>query len=203
VPVAIHTEEGALTDVEFDTRKCEAVLSSKQAFRSFQKVKEGFGGGSRLKLSCHPNSSINMEQIRSTCLSWSLTGWTPDLVVIDYADILAAISGGLDTRDQINETWKRMRRLSQDLHCCVVTATQADAQSYRQALLDMTNFSEDKRKFSHVTAMIGINQTGQEKEQQVQRLNYLVMRDSDFITEKAVFVGNCLRIANPAVVSSF
>lgn len=203
VPVAIHTEEGALSDVEFETRVCDTPLSPKATFKAWQRLKATFNGSQRLKLSCHPNSSINMEQIRSTCLSWSLTGWTPDLVVIDYADILAAISGGLETRDQINETWKRMRRLSQDLHCCVVTATQADAQSYRQAMLDMTNFSEDKRKFSHVTAMIGINQTGQEKEQQVQRLNYLVMRDSDFITEKAVFVGNCLRIANPAVVSSF
>lgn len=204
IPTAIHTEDGALSEVEFDTHTAANGLGPQDVFKALQRIKTKLKTDrTLLKLSCHPNSSISIDQIRSTCLSWSLQDWTPDLIVIDYADILAAIDGRADSRDQINDTWKRMRRLSQELHCCVVTATQADAQSYRANILDMSNFSDDKRKFAHVTGMIGINQTPKEKESQVQRLNFLVMRDSDFITDKAVFVGNCLKIANPSVVSSF
>lgn len=203
VPTAIHTEDGRVEDVEFDERNGEG-LAPAQVHKALQRLKRKLKTDrTLLKLSCHPNSSISVEQIRSTCLSWSLSDWTPDLVVIDYADILAALDGRADSRDQINDTWKRMRRLSQELHCCVVTATQADAASYRAGTLDMSNFSDDKRKFAHVTAMLGINQSPQEKEQQIQRLNFLVMRDSDFITDKVVFVGNCLKIASPAVISSF
>lgn len=203
VPTALHIEDGALGEVEVEKRTAE-VLKSTEVFKALQKIKRQLKTDrTLLKLSCHPNSSINVEQIRSTCLSWSLQDWTPDVVVIDYADILAPIDGRSESRDQINDTWKRMRRMSQEMHCCVVTATQADAASYRAKILDMTNFSDDKRKFAHVTAMIGINQSPMEKDQQVQRLNYLVMRDDDFVSDKAVFVGNCLKIANPSCVSSF
>lgn len=203
VPKTIHIEDGIVGEVEFETRS-SAPLTSPDVYAALQRIKKKLKTDrTLLKLSCHPNSSINIEQIRSTCLSWSLQDWTPDLIVIDYADILAAIDGRADSREQINTTWKRMRQLSQELHCCVVTATQADAASYRAKMLDMTNFSDDKRKFAHVTAMIGINQDSKEKEQQIQRLNYLVLRDSDFVVDKAVFVANCLKIANPSVTSSF
>lgn len=202
LPRAIHTEDGSY-EIECDTVNLEP-MSGAEVARAFSRLKKKAGlQDNLLRLSCHPNSSITIEQIRSTTLAWSLQGWTPDLIVIDYADILAPISGHAETRDQINETWKRMRRMSQELHCCVVTATQADAASYSAERLDMTNFSEDKRKFAHVTAMIGINQKEKEKSDQVQRLNYLVLRDSEFTSEKTVFIGNALKIAHPTVCSSF
>ncbi len=204
VPTSIQTEDGQLIEVDFDTRMSDSPLTGKEIFKAIQRMKQRLcPTESILRLSNHPNSSINIEQIRATCLAWAMSGWSPDVVVIDYADILAPVNGHADTRDQINETWKRMRRLSQELHCCVVTATQADAASYRAAVLDMSNFSEDKRKLAHVTAMFGLNQTQSEKAQQIQRLNSLVVRDSDFVTDKVVFVANCLRLGNPSVLSSF
>jgi replicative DNA helicase len=187
-----------MEEVEVET------MTGADVAKTFARMKKKLGlQDNLLRLSCHPNSSITIEQIRSTTLAWSLQGWTPDLVVIDYADILAPCNGHAETRDQINETWKRMRRLSQELHCCVVTATQADAASYSADNLDMTNFSEDKRKFAHVTAMVGINQNGEEKTKQIQRLNYLVLRDSEFTSEKQVVIANALKIAHPTVCSSF
>lgn len=202
MPTAIHVDEGK-PDVEVEEVEVEMMTGADVA-KTFARMKKKLGlQDNLLRLSCHPNSSITIEQIRSTTLAWSLQGWTPDLVVIDYADILAPCNGHAETRDQINETWKRMRRLSQELHCCVVTATQADAASYSADNLDMTNFSEDKRKFAHVTAMVGINQNGEEKTKQIQRLNYLVLRDSEFTSEKQVVIANALKIAHPTVCSSF
>ena len=64
-----------------------------------------------------------------------------------------------------NEIWKNLRALSQSRNCLVLTATQADAKSYEKNVLTMSNYSEDKRKFAHVTAMYGLNQDkhGREK----------------------------------------
>jgi len=156
-----------------------------------------------LKLSCHPNSSLHVTQIESILEEWELDGWIPDVIVIDYADILNMDYRGIEGRDKINETWKRLRRLSQTRHCLVVTATQSDAASYTQNTIGMSNFSDDKRKAAHVTAMIGINQNDKEKGLGVMRLNKTKVRDAEFHTKKCVYVAGCLAIGNPAVISCF
>lgn len=157
-----------------------------------------------LKLSCHPNSSLTVAGIRHQLDVWyKHDRWTPDVVVIDYADILAPSPGFKgETRDGVNEIWKALRRLSQERSTLVVTATQANAASYTAKSLGMHNFSEDKRKFAHVTGMLTINQEAAEKEKGVQRLGWVVLRDEEFHTTRFVHCAGCLAVANPCVLSA-
>lgn len=120
---------------------------------------------------------------------------------IDYADILMPINGAAESRDQINATWKQMRRMSQERHCLVLTATQTDADSYDTNLIRRRNFSEDKRKFSHVTGMFAINQNEKEKKLGIQRLNWIVLREGEFSEEKTINIAGSLAIANPMIKS--
>lgn len=156
-----------------------------------------------LRLSCHPNSTLNVQGVSAVLKTWEAGGWTPDVVVVDYADILAAPAGVTETRDQINTTWKQLRALSQSLHCLVVTATQSDAASYKTSLLGRSNFADDKRKYAHVTAMFGVNQTEPEKAAGVCRLNTLVLREDEFAETGVVHVAECRSLASPAVLSCF
>jgi len=155
------------------------------------------------KLSTHPAGSITVDGVAGIVRGWEREGWVPDVLVIDYADILAPRSGTADTRDQINSTWMQLRALSQSLHCLVVTATQSDAASYRTSIIDMQNFSDDKRKMAHVTAMIGLNQTEDEKSMDSMRLNFIVLREDAFSASRCVHVAGCRDIANVAVLSCF
>lgn len=156
-----------------------------------------------LRLSVYPNNSINLNGIKALLETSIRDGWSPDVIVIDYADLIAPMPGYTESRDQINATWKGLRALSQSLHCCVVTATQAKATSYKAETMDMSDFSEDKRKMAHVTAMFGINQTSPEKKMGLQRLNPIVFREEDTSEEMCVHVAGCLSLANPAVCSTF
>jgi len=124
-----------------------------------------------------------------------------DVVVIDYADILLMESGD-DNRNKINECWKQLRRLSQTWHCLVITATQSDAASYTAGTMGRQHFSEDKRKLAHVTGMIGLNQTEDEKEEAIMRLNWIARRESHYVERKCIYVVGCLPIANPAIKST-
>lgn len=178
-------------------------LSPEKSWSVMQAITKELGGGEFLRLSVHPNDSISVAGVESIISSWMRQGWVPDVVVIDYADILAPMNGTADTRDQINATWKRLRALSQSLHCLVATATQADAASYTSKILGKSNFSEDKRKLAHCTAMIGINQTQPEKDQGLTRLNYIVLRELEFSEEKCCYCAGCLGIGNPAIFSTF
>lgn len=157
-----------------------------------------------LRMSVHPNSSINVAGIKSIISGWERRGWVPDVIVIDYADILAPPAGsGTESREQTNASWKQLRALSQSLHCLVVTATQSDAQSYNADTVRRSHFSEDKRKLAHVTGLIGLNATEPEIALGLMRLNWIVLRESKFTESQCVHVAGCLDIANPAVLSTF
>ena len=95
-----------------------------------------------------------------------------------------------------------MRALSQDIHCLVATATQTDAASYDVDSIGMKHFSEDKRKYGHVTAMIALNQTPDEKKKEIMRLNFIVLREDEFSVRNFVHVAECRGLANPCVLSA-
>ena len=202
VPTAMH-----LPDVEFEERVFDVDLDWRKAWASMQKIMKHKVKSEQpyLRVSTHPNSSITAMGIYSILQDWARLGWIADVVAIDYADILASpVGGGADdARAGINANWKAMRRISQELHCLVVTATQADAASYNRETIGRDNFSEDKRKIAHVTGMMGINQTDEEKENGVQRLNWLARRDDFYIEKDVVHCAGCLSLGRPVVHSTF
>ncbi len=176
----------------------DAKRACKKLMRSKIKSKESY-----FRLSCHPNSTLSVRGIQDAIQNWVREGWVPDVIVIDYADILNMDHPGLEGRDRTNETWKRLRSLSQIFHCLVVTGSQTDTSAYKADIITRSNFSEDKRKLAHVTGMIGINVKEEEKEIGVARLNWVVLREGAFSVNKCVFVAGCLALANPAVRSTF
>lgn len=200
-----HNPDDPFAIVDFEEKKFPNDLDFDIVHKKCNELMKRIGSQDPLlKLSVHPNDSISVHGIEGIIEAWERSdGWSPDIIVVDYADILAPPSKAAETRDQINSTWKRLRALSQSRHCLVVTATQSDAASYRAELLDRSNFSEDKRKFAHVTGMVGINVTLAEKDQMLTRLNWLVLREGEYSEGKCVHAAGCLAIANPAVLSTF
>lgn len=197
LPSSWENREEAPAREEFQLRG----VSAGEAMRAWDRVswkKDAF------RLICSPNSSVTAWDIAGYVEEWTLDGWVPDVIVIDYADILAPPQGYLQNpRDGINENWKRLRRLSQEKHACVVTATQADAGSYEAEILRRRNFTDDRRKFDHVTSYYGINQTLEEKEWGVQRLNCLKQRNLEYGEGRCCWVAGCLAVARPAILTSF
>jgi hypothetical protein len=173
-----------------------APTEAKEAFRKLRRKE-----GDRLRMVTKAAGEMTTLDISSQLAQWSDEGWDADVVVIDYADLLAPTGNGrMETRDQINEDWIRLRAISQKSHCLLVTATQADAAAYEASLLRRGNFSNDKRKNAHVTAMIGINQDDSEElDNQVQRLNYVVDREGAMSGKKVCYVAGCFAIGNPAI----
>jgi hypothetical protein len=199
-----HNPDETFSVVDHEEKEFKEPLDYEYALAKCQKLSRHMNNEPLLKLSVHPNDSISVYGIESELDQWErMYNWSPDIIIVDYADILAPPTKAAETRDQINATWKRLRSLSQARHCLVVTATQAKATSYNAELLDRSDFSEDKRKFAHVTAMIGLNVTEVEKEMMVTRLNYLVLREDEFVVTKCVHAAGSLALANPAVLSTF
>ncbi len=120
---------------------------------------------------------------------------------IDYADIMDMSYGKLEGRDRIDRLWRELRKISQKFHCLVVTATQTNRESYDAKIISRKHSSEDKRKLAHVTGMLGINQTDDEKEQEIMRFNWIKIRDAPYHEKKCVAVAGCLAVGNIAIRS--
>ncbi len=146
-------------------------------------------------VSVHPTSTIRVSDIDAILTGWAVErAFVPDVIIIDYADILAPQNTSHDVRDQVNETWAAMRRLSQERRALVIAPTQANAASYKTKTQTMANFSNDKRKMAHVTAMLGLNQDEQEKHDGLMRLNWIVLRESPFFASQCLVVAQCLSL---------
>lgn len=131
-------------------------------------------------------------------------GWIPDVVVIDYADILAPEQNAArdDFRHKVNATWKALRKLSQEMNCLVITGTQANRAAYGgKSLISKDNASEDKRINAHVNAIIGINRTEEEKDNGIFRLNYPVVREKNISELTQLRCAGCLGFSHPLMVS--
>jgi hypothetical protein len=149
------------------------------------------------KLFAYPNGTLTIQTIESELeVLMKREGWTPDVVIIDYADIMDMGKGG-DEREKNNRLWMAFRALSQKRRCLVLTATQADAKSYTARTLTRSNFSEDKRKMAHVTAMLGLQCDENEKKKGLLRLNRLVAREDEFYPSQCVTILQRLEMGKP------
>jgi len=187
-------------------RKQNAVkpLTWKEMYRAYRKFQNQHK--TTFRLSTHANSTLSIAGIKSWLNLWERQDqFIPNIIIIDYADILALDPDmqNLQTRHQENEKWKRLRGLSQERHCLVVTATLSDTLSYDKSLLSMANFSEDKRKHAHVTAEYGLNQTPEEKKIGIVRINEIVLREGAFDSRRPVTVLQRLQMGRPFIGSYF
>ncbi len=179
-------------------------LTWKEAYRKAKEWQKRHN--KKFKLATYPNETLTVSEIKTLLDIWERReNFVPDVIVIDYADILEADPDikRLDWRNQNNKIWQRLRSLSQERHCLVVTATQAAASSYDKEKIKLTDFSEDKRKYAHVTAMYALNQTDEEKKLGVMRLSELVVRDDEFDRTRQVTILQCLQKGRPLIGSFF
>jgi hypothetical protein len=189
--------------VEFEDREWAEPVTAEQIAKRFKLIMDRklSSGEDNFKMVVKPNDSISANGIRAKIREWDREGWSPDVVVVDYADILAPSSKTQEARESINNTWKRLRAISQEFHCLLLTATQADAASYTAPLIRRSNFSDDKRKYAHVTGTFAINQTEDERKMDVTRVNWIVLREQE-MSEKRVFYAAGCRACNAIAIRS-
>lgn len=176
-------------------------LNWREAFKAGEAYKKKVRAKG-FKLATFANDSINVKGIRRVLETWErVEGFVPDVIVIDYADILAPEDHKEDTRSRENTRWKALRRLSQEKHVCLITATQTNRESYNAPMIKIEHAGEDKRKFAHVTAAYALNQTMEEKQQGIMRIAPLVVREDAYDAERNVTVLQCLQIGSPYISS--
>jgi len=103
-------------------------------------------------------------------------GFIPDVIIIDYADILAPETKHKDVRHQIDEIWKRLKGMAYERSCLVVSGSQGNRGSTEKEVLSEKDIAEEARKLAHADIWLALNQTAKEKERGVWRIGILEHR---------------------------
>jgi hypothetical protein len=117
-------------------------------------------------------------------------GWKPDVIVVDYADLLA--SKQKDPRAALDDIWSTLRGWAMAKNILITTATQTGRASANSDS-KIETISEDIRKISHVTSMIAINGSKEERGGGIYRWEQLVAREENVCVDQAVVLA-CLDI---------
>lgn len=137
--------------------------------------------GTRFKLKTYPRFSANIQDIKHALdILESTEDFVPDVIIIDYADILKPESGGSAGIEKEDATWIALAQLAGERHALVVTPTQITKDGQKTKLIGVEHTARWSGKLGHVDAILGINQTDEEKDKGVQRLNIIMHRHEDF-----------------------
>lgn len=130
-----------------------------------------------LRIEIFPNGGRTVADIESLLTNLEMyEDWVPDVLVLDYADLLAAENGRLEGRFALDSIWKRLRGLAQERKIAVISATQTDRGTLEKDAR-AGNVAEHIGKVAHVTKMVMLNQTENEREAGIMRINCPIRRE--------------------------
>ena len=162
-----------------------------------------FNGG-YLAMISYPRNSVGVTTLVGALDELAATyQYIPDMVVVDYADILLA-EGGDEERHKLDMIWKRLAALAQERKMVVVTASQAKTSSRKQRSVKHGDYAEDYRKGATLDLAIGLSQLDSEDEgksevvKMVMRLSPMAVRHTATPTEE-VYVLQNLKLGQPAM----
>lgn len=157
------------------------------------------GGDVLIKVMPSNSMTVEMIEIELDNIMY-YDNFIPDIVVIDYADILLPSIKG-EHRHQIDNMWKKLRGLAQERDILVVTASQATRKAIKEDA-EKEHLAEDIRKLGHVAKLIAINQSEIDQNNHGVRIKKLAERDG-YCDSKQAFVLYCYEIGRPLIDSKY
>lgn len=139
--------------------------------------------GDKILFRAFPRFSASVDDLRAALDALELQdSFIPDVVVVDYADILRPSKGvsNKEPRYGIDDIWKNLSALAAERRCIVITASQGNRGSLKKVQKEEADVAEWIGKIGHVDMFIALNQTPMEKKKGVLRYSLLAHRHKDF-----------------------
>lgn len=196
-----HCPDRAM-DTWFTQRQAPKELGWRTAWTKSQAV-AGSIMGARLKVQSWPKFSAGFNDMKAVLQVWRhLEGFNPDLIICDQPSGMK-VSGKGDFRHQVDELWKQLCALPQELHCLGIYPSQAggkEAQE-RKRLRD-SDVAEHAGILGHVDCSLKIDMDDLDEDAGRAWFSLGVERD-DRSPRKYCCVLQCLDLGQPCIDSRF
>lgn len=139
--------------------------------------------GDNLRIKCYPRFTASVSDIkRDLDILEQAEGFIPDVIVVDYADILKpegrTTSG--EPRHGIDEIWKTLASMAAERRSLLFTASQGNRGSIYKENIDQADLAEWIGKLGHVDLFASVNQSVIEKKRGIVRIGMLAHRHANF-----------------------
>lgn len=177
------------------------VLTWREAWKAMNRSQK-IHRPSRYKMMFYPAGTATIDDMRRQLDVWEKTeGFIADVIIGDYADLMAPVDKRIEFRHGQDSIWKGWRGLAHERNALAVTATQAAARSFTKASMTKSDFSEDVRKLAHATVVFGLNQLLDEQLLGLLRVGKVVVREGASDAGKEVTLLQSLRQGRPILDS--
>lgn len=127
----------------------------------------------------HASGTLKPSQLHRLLENYRADGIIFDLVIVDYADIMASEYRSDSLQENLRTIYIDLRAIAHEANCAVLTATQTNRDGAKASTAKATDVGDDWNKARTVDIMIGINATEPEKAAGEARLTWLLSRNTE------------------------
>lgn len=132
-----------------------------------------------LTLQEFPSGTFSPNMLRALLERYKAKGINYDLVVVDYADIMAPNFRFNDVIENSKSIYVDLRAIAQEFNVAMLTATQTNREGYKATVAKAEHVAEDFNKVRTVDLMISINITDEERSKNEARLYFAASRNQE------------------------
>ena len=121
-----------------------------------------------------PTKSIGVQGIEAHLKQVEIQGIIPDLVIVDYADILRGV--GTERRFVLENVYEELRGLAGEVDIPIWTASQANRSSLEEDIIDATKVSESYAKVMIADFVVSLSRKVEDKIANTARLHIIKNR---------------------------
>jgi len=142
-----------------------------------------------------PTKKATADMIRAHLDSGIGSGFRPDMIVVDYGDIMASVRGYKERRHEVASNFEELRAIASEYDIAVWTATQARRDALDKAVITMADIAESFEKCAIADVILSICQTDEEREDRQLRLYIAKNRDNPAEIEVGPFFSDFSRMS--------
>ena len=150
--------------IRYDSNLCDIdsneVMDRKEEVKKFYENSKGLG---RLFIKEYPTNTASIFTIRSHIERLDLKGFKPDIIIIDYADIMRSTRQFDSLRHELKLVYEELRGMAMEYKIPIWTASQSNKEGANAEIIDMTNMSEAYGKAMICDFIISVSRRSHEK----------------------------------------
>lgn len=169
-----------------DTMMKELGVKANDVAQQIQKISQEAG---QLRIHEYGTGTLTGNQLRNLIQSYKRSARNPDgtvrppitfdLIIVDYADIMAPNYRTNDPIENSKQIWVDLRAIAFEENAAVLTATQSNRDGSKQTVAKAEHVADDFNKVRIVDLLISINKTEEERQSGEARLYFAASRNQE------------------------
>lgn len=141
------------------------------------KVKKFMEKAGVFKIREYPSGSMKVSDLRRTIESYKSKGINFDMVIVDYADLMAPERYTDNAQENSKNVYVNLRGLAMQEGFAILTATQTNREGFKSTVVKAEHVAEDFNKIRIADLIISINKTDEERMANEARLYFAASRN--------------------------